>query len=260
MPIEPTLEDRINVRQRPDGSPVMLQSWDKMLFMHWKVPVEVLRPLIPEPIEIDTFEGEAWIALAPFTLWNVRPVYLPPIPFVSSFHETNVRTYVHIDGVPGVWFFSLDANSAITVWGARLFYHLPYFYSQIELTDNKGTIDYRLKRTAETRARFHAKWTIHDEELFNAVPGSLEFFLVERYCLYTEHHGEIYRCRIHHQPWPLRHATLHEFRSNLFTTDGLPEPIGDPLLHAAGPVDVEVWLLENVAKIEPVHQPATATV
>src|SRR5215218_8745424 len=139
MPTEPTLEDRVNARQRPDGSPVMNQSWDKMLFMHWKVPVEILRPLIPEPVQIDTFEGDAWIALAPFTLWNVRPVYVPPIPLLSSFHETNVRTYVHLDGVPGVWFFSLDANSAMTVWGARLFYYLPYFYSQIELIDNEGS-------------------------------------------------------------------------------------------------------------------------
>ncbi|MFL6467204.1 MAG: YqjF family protein [Pyrinomonadaceae bacterium] len=244
-------EDRVIARQRPEGSPVMQQSWDKMLFMHWRLPVDVLRPLIPEPLQIDTFDGDAWIALAPFTLWNVRPVYVPPIPMISSFHETNVRTYVHLDGEPGVWFFSLDANSALTVWGARIFYHLPYFYSQIDLTENGNTIDYTLKRPAENRARFHARWTISESAPDEAVPGSLDFFLVERYCLYTEYNKQIYRCRIHHQPWPLRPATLHEYESDLFSANSLPEQQRDALLHAAGPVNVDVWWIENVTPKRP---------
>lgn len=236
----------------------MHQSWGKLLFMHWEVPAESLRPLIPEPLEIDTFKGNAYIALTPFTMWNVRPVFVPPIPYLSAFHELNVRTYVHLGDEPGVWFFSLDANSALSVWGARLFYHLPYFYSQIELKEDGNAIDYRLKRSAETRARFNAHWTVHDEEPFRAIPGSLEFFLVERYCLFTEHNEKIYRCRIHHEPWPLRYATLDSYDTDLFDANGLPTPGGDPMLHFGGPVDVEIWPIESVLAAEPVAVPEPA--
>ena len=247
---EPHLEDRVAERRRPDGTPVMHQSWGKLLFMHWQVPVEYLRPHIPLPLEIDTFKGNAYIALTPFTMWNVRPVFAPPIPWLSSFHELNCRTYVHLGEEPGVWFFSLDANSALSVWGARLLYHLPYFYSQIELIENNGSIDYRLKRSAETRARFDAKWTVEDDQPFHAAPGSLEFFLTERYCLFTEHNENIYRCRIHHNAWPLRYASLDRFETDLFAANGLATPDGEPKVLFGGPVDVEIWPIESVAAAE----------
>jgi uncharacterized protein YqjF (DUF2071 family) len=120
----------ISVRERPTGSPLMYQSWDKLLFMHWRMPVEALRPLIPEPLVpeplvIDTFEGEVWVALTPFTIRDARPIFTPPLSWISDFHEINVRTYVHLNGVPGVRFFSLDANSLVAVMGARTFFHLP---------------------------------------------------------------------------------------------------------------------------------------
>src|ERR1044071_4103676 len=109
--------DRLAVRERPEGQPVMHQDWGKLLFMHWRIREESLRPLIPERLQIDKFDGSAWIAVTPFTVWDIRafPPYLPPVPGLSSMHELNVRTYVHLDGVPGVWFFSLDANSHIAV-------------------------------------------------------------------------------------------------------------------------------------------------
>jgi uncharacterized protein YqjF (DUF2071 family) len=245
---EPHLEDRIRERRRPDGSPVIHQSWGKLLFMHSEVPVDVLRPLIPRPLEIDTFKDKAYVALTPFTMWNVRPMFLPAVPFVSAFHELNVRTYVHLNGEPGVWFFSLDANSALSVWGARLLYHLPYFYSRIELKEDGDSIDYRLRRTAEMSARFHANWTVEKGESFHAIPGSIEFFLAERYSLFTEHNKAIYRCRIHHEAWPLRYATLESFETDLFQVNGLPVPEGDPMLHSGGPVDVEIWRLEKAAE------------
>ena len=250
MADEPHLEDRVAERRRPDGMPVMHQSWGKLLFMHWEVPVELLRPHIPLPLEIDTFKDNAFIALTPFTMWNVRPAFAPPIPWLSAFHELNCRTYVHFGDEPGVWFFSLDANSAFGVWGARLFYHLPYFYSQIELSESDGTIDYRLKRSAEKRARFEATWSVEDGEPFHAIPGSLEFFLTERYCLFTRHCEKIYRCRIHHEAWPLRYAVLEKFDTDLFAANGLETPNGDAMVHFGGPVDVEIWPLEFVAETE----------
>ena len=98
----------------------MYQSWGKLLFMHWPVPAESLRPLIPQPLAIDTHDGIAWVGITPFTMWSVRPVFAPVLPYLSESHELNVRTYVHLDGVPGVWFFSLDANNAIAILEARL--------------------------------------------------------------------------------------------------------------------------------------------
>jgi uncharacterized protein YqjF (DUF2071 family) len=245
---EPHLEDRVAERSRPDGTPIMHQSWGKLLFMHWGVPVDSLRPHVPPELEIDTFKGNAYIALTPFTMWDVRPVFTPPIPWLSAFHELNCRTYVHLGDEPGVWFFSLDANSALGVWGARLIYHLPYFYSQISLLENNGTIDYTLRRTAETRAHFSAKWTVESDEPFHAIPGSLEFFLTERYCLFTEHNREIYRCRIHHEAWPLRFTVLNSFETDIFAANGLQTPDGDPMVHCGGPVEVEIWPLEAVGE------------
>jgi len=109
--------DRLLVRVRPPGLPIMYQYWDKLLFLHWPLPSESLRPLIPEPLAIDTFDGAAWVGITPFTIWGVSPAFLPPIPVLSESHELNVRTYVHLDGVPGIWFFSLDASNAVAALG-----------------------------------------------------------------------------------------------------------------------------------------------
>ena len=225
----------------------MHQSWGKLLFMHWQVPVEALRPLIPERLLIDTFEDTAWIGVTPFTVWDARPVFTPPLPWVSEFHEINVRTYVHLDGVPGVWFFSLDANSMVAVMGARAFFRLPYYYASINLEQQGETIIYTSCREGEKPgAEFNATWKI-GAELPPAKPGSLDFFLIERYCLYTsDGEDRLYRCRIFHQPWPLRKARLSTYGSSMVEANDLPTPEGKPLLHYGGPVSVEVWPLEEV--------------
>ena len=224
----------------------MYQSWGKLLFMHWPIPVEALRPLIPEPLAIDTYNGEAWIGVIPFTIWGARPIFVPPLPWLSDFHEINVRTYVHLNGVPGVWFFSLDANSLVAVLAARTFFRLPYYNARISLEQQDDTIIYASSREgAETRAEFSAEWTI-GADLPQAEPDSLDFFLTERYCLYTADEDKIYRCRIFHQPWPLREARLSRYESSMIEADGLPAPGGEPVLHCGGTVDVEVWPLEDV--------------
>src|SRR5688572_14299587 len=210
----PEEEEGLRMRERPSGWPVMYQSWDKLLFLHWEMPVEALRPLIPEPLVIDTFRDKAWVGVTPLTIFNVRPVLLPPVPYLSSFDELNVRTYVHLDGVPGVWFFSLDANSSLAVMGARLFFALPYFNADIEMTVADRSVDFRSERSGAD-ARFLARWTIGDARA-PAVPGSLDFFLLERYCLYAADEKTIYRSRIHHRPWPLQEpAELKGYEGNV---------------------------------------------
>src|SRR5690606_7514720 len=119
--------DRIAPSIRPDRLVVMHQIWRYVLFLHWSIPPERLRPLLPPGLELDLYRGEAYVGLVPFTMTGVRPVLTPSIPFVSSFHETNLRTYVHVEGRdPGVWFFSLDAASTLAVIGARAALSLPY--------------------------------------------------------------------------------------------------------------------------------------
>jgi uncharacterized protein YqjF (DUF2071 family) len=227
----------------------MHQSWDKLLFMHWEIPVSVLRPLIPDLLTIDTFEGKAWIAVTPLTIWDLRPSFIPALPFISELHELNVRTYVHFNGVPGVWFFSLDANNFLAVAGARLFFRLPYYHSIIDLEQTENNVTFNSER-AESDAKFEASWTVGNASR-PAEPGTLEFFLLERYCLYTCDEKYVYRCRIHHQPWPLQKTQqLWKYRSTMIEAAGMPEPTSDPLLHCGGPVHVEVWPLENLGVLK----------
>jgi uncharacterized protein len=172
----PDVAARLSMRERPTGSPIMYQSWGKLLFIHWPIAVEALRRQIPEPLQVDTFDGRAWVAITPFTIWDARPVFVPPLPWVSDFHEINVRTYVHLDGVPGVWFFSLDANSLVAVLAARTFFHLPYHQAEIHLEQQNQTVIYTTWRTdSAAPAAFNATWTF-GPELPQAEPGSLEFF------------------------------------------------------------------------------------
>jgi uncharacterized protein YqjF (DUF2071 family) len=239
--------DRVALRTRPDGPSLMRQYWGKLLFMHWPVDAELLRPLIPSQLSIDTFDDRAWIGVVPFTMWGIRASFLPPLPGASAFHELNVRTYVHFKGVPGVWFFSLDAESGLAVWGARTFYHLPYFNAEMSLRQEGNSIRYHSKRTDDRSApaQLDAAWTI-GEPLAQTRPGSLGFFLTERYCLYAYHRERLYRARIFHQPWPLRSAALDSYQSTMVESIGIQEPKGEPLLHYAEELSVNIWPLRKV--------------
>lgn len=239
--------DRLSIRRRPQSLPVMHQNWGKLLFMHWRIDPALLRPLIPRRLTIDTFDGDAWIGVVPFTMWGVRASFLPPLPGLNAAHELNVRTYVHLDGVPGVWFLSLDINSLMMVLGARAFFFLPYFNANISLRQRGRTITYRSRRThsGAPPADFDAQWT-YGEPLAQSEPGSLAFFLTERYCLYSASGQKLYRLRIFHQPWPLRRAEVSSFRSTMIESHGLPTLAGEPLLHYAESLAVHIWPIIRV--------------
>ena len=244
-PTTPDLKARLAARERPSGMPVMHQDWHKLLFLHWEMPIAAIRPLMPERLSIDTFDGKAWISVTPLTITGVRPPYLPAVPYFSWLYELNVRTYVYLDGVPGVWFFSLDANNSLAVLGARVFFSLPYVYARIMCKSESRDVNFTSQRE-EAKAKFASSWTI-GEDLPAAEPGSLDFFLVERYCLYAESNRKIYRCRINHKPWPLQKALdLKVSELGVVTAVGLPAPVGEPKLHCGGPVEVDVWAPELV--------------
>ena len=225
----------------------MHQTWGKLLFMHWRIDAKLLRPLIPAQLEIDTFDGSAWIGVVPFTMWGIRASFLPAIPGTSAFHELNVRTYVHYRGVPSVWFLSLDAANRLAVWGARKFYHLPYFNARMSLAQTGNTISYSSVRNDQrgAPAELQATWSI-GETLPTASPGSRDFFLTERYGLDCEHRGKLYRARIYHRPWPLQKAELISLNSSMVESHDLPTPEGEPLLHYCEELSVEIWWLKEI--------------
>lgn len=240
----------------------MRQWWGKLLFMHWPVPVSALRPLVPPQLSIDTYDGQAWVGLVPFRMWGVRASFAPPVPKLNDFLELNVRTYVHHQGVPGVWFHSLDIDSAVATWGARRFFYLPYHQAEMSLRQQGNSIYYSSSRTQKESppAVFRGNWTI-GESLPPADPDSLEFFLTERYCLYTVDDEQLYRCRIYHAPWPLRAAEVGDFDSSMFEALNLNTPPLPPLLHYAEEIKVDIWPLLRVEQTTRAHvfEPAGAS-
>jgi uncharacterized protein YqjF (DUF2071 family) len=226
----------------------MHQDWGSLLFMHWRIKPDVLRPLIPKQLAIDTFGDWAWIAITPFTMWDVRllPPYAPAIPGLSAMHELNVRTYVSYQGTPGVWFFSLDTNSAAAALAARTFFRLPYYTAEIQLEKLGGKTVYSLNRQEDPAAQFTAEW-IAGKALGQSQPGTREFFLTERYLLYTEEQGQLYQARIFHQPWKLYEARLNYLQTNILQANQLPALKQEPIVHYAEEVNVDIWPLEPTA-------------
>ena len=225
------LDDVSHRQWDPPQQPwVLKQAWNHLLFAHWPVAGDRLRELVPSFVEIDTFDNQAWLSVTPFRLSDLSPRGLPALPVISSFDEINVRTYVVRDGKPGIYFFSLDANSVVAVGGASTVFHLPYFLADIRVTDDASGMTFRSRRQnghAECDVRYSPAGP-----LFVPERGTLEYFLTERYCLYTLDSAEhAYRVDVHHAPWQL-HAADAEFTSNSMVDPvGLRLPSMAPLLH-----------------------------
>jgi uncharacterized protein YqjF (DUF2071 family) len=229
------------MRVRPEGEPVMEQTWEDLLFLHWPIEEALLRPLIPPELEIDTFEEKVWIGITPFKLTGLRLMSLPPIPGFSEFNEINVRTYVHHHGKPGIWFFSLDASKVIPAIGARVFFGLPYFNARIDFARTTNEFRFDMRRNLVSEAHFQANWS-QGMRLRAPDTDSLAFFLVERYALYTGAAGGLNMTRVYHHPWILDEVTEVSFESTLLSALGLPEPKSEPLAHfSSSPLTVQVW-------------------
>lgn len=240
--------DRVAPTRRPEGPPQGWQSWRRLLFLHWPVPVAALRPLIPQPLSIDTHDGVAWLGVVPFDMAGVRPWRWWPRPFAFEFLECNLRTYVHLDGAdPGVWFFSLEAASWLAVQAARLGWSLPYHHASMRHAETDGVHAYRSDRRGAD-ARIDCRWTVGDA-LAPSDPASLEFFLFERYYLYSARRGRLKRGQVHHVPYPVKAARLEACDESLIAAAGLPAPDGPPpLCHYSDGVDVEIFPLIDTGR------------
>lgn len=225
----------------PERRWIMGQSWESLLFAHWRVPLEDLRPHIPRELEVELHDGSAWLGITPFRVTGLRSRGTVPLPGVSSFRELNVRTYVRTRAEkPGIWFFSLDATSRLAVRAARSQYKLPYFDARIALDRGEGWTDVECARLSERGKVFSGRYRPAGEA-FMPAPGSLEEFLTERYCLYASEGELLFRADIHHTPWVLRPA-----EAEIELTSIAPfELRGEPLCHVAERQDVVIWPLER---------------
>lgn len=233
----------------PPAPWIMAQYWHDLLFAHWPIDAAKLRPHIPSPLTIDTFDGHAWLGIVPFRMSGVRLRWTPSLPWLSAFPELNVRTYVTAQGKPGVWFFSLDASNPVAVTVARATFHLPYFTARMHCEESKGLIHYRSERAHRDApaAVFEGRYR-PSGALFEPQRGTLEHFLTERYCLYAASHGRVHRGEIHHPPWLLQAAQAEFDRNSMAEAAGLVLPKQPPLLHFAQRQDMVAWAPHQIAQ------------
>ena len=228
------------------------QSWENLLFAHWRVSEDDLRKVVPPQLAVDTFDGSAWLGITPFRVTGLRLRGTVPIPYLSSFLELNVRTYVTAEEKPGIWFFSLDAENPLAVEGARRTYRLPYYRAKMSARERGDWIDYSSARREGTGRPFVFEASYRPTGArFEAERGSLEYFLAERYCLYTlDERQDLRRAQIHHPPWPLQPAEA-TISLNTMPPDGIELPDEAPLLHFSERQDVVAWPLEPAVPAAP---------
>jgi uncharacterized protein YqjF (DUF2071 family) len=247
----PTPEARLGVRQRPiDRAAIMFQKWRNLLFLHWEYPVETIQRTLPEGLFVDTFDGKAYLGIVPFFMKDVRPPVVPALPGLSNFQEMNFRTYVHDrNGIPGIWFYSLDAGQWLAVKVVRALFHLPYYYAAMTAwTEADGRICYRARREADPQREMSYDYRSRGQSVASE-PGSLEFFLIERYVLFSwaASSRTLYSLRVWHVPYPLESVEVTRWDAELFTLDGFSPPSRKPdhLVFSPG-VDVEIFMLSTV--------------
>lgn len=231
----------------------MTQCWNDLLFAHWPVAIEEIARLLPPGLAVDSFDGFAWVGVVPFWMDQVRTRTIGEstivVPSTGQFCELNLRTYVRSQktNLAGVFFFSLDAASALAVAGARLLFHLPYFLAGMgrQIRAN-GAITYNSRRLmTRCSARFRARYRGLGEIAAPSVPGSLEHFLTARYCLFTAHAGRLLVGQIHHLPWPLESAEAEIEINELPAAHGVVLPQRAPVLHFARQLQVYIWSLRS---------------
>ncbi|QDU80683.1 hypothetical protein Pla110_24150 [Polystyrenella longa] len=246
--------DRLAPTRRPNEKPVGFQAWKNLFFLHWTVPVEIIRAAVPAPLELDLYQGNAWLGIVPFQMRSVRPAWLPPVPGMSNFLETNVRTYVHYRGEPGVWFFSLDANATIATLVARYCWNLNYCRGRLTLKEQSDLFQWTGRRWWPGSEFGECGYDIQIEldptqkEFQTAIAGSFEHFLVERYLLFTQTKaGRLLRGQVHHHPYRFQTVKAAHYTGTLEKPLALPALAETPdhTLFSPG-VSVEMFKLSEV--------------
>src|SRR5919109_1986202 len=228
--------DRVSHRPYPLPSEPWVghMRWCDLAFLHWAMDPSLVLPLLPAGLELDTYDDKAWIGVVPFRMEEVRLRFAPNVPGISAFPELNVRTYARVGDRTGVWFFSFDAANRLAVRGARLMLNLPYYDAEMTVARVGEAIDYRSRRVHAnaTPAELAAIYAPAGD-VYEAKPGTLEYFLVERYCLFLVQSGRLRALDVHHHPWPLQRATVRIETNTMAAATGIPLPPDPPLAHFA---------------------------
>jgi uncharacterized protein len=223
---------------------LLRMKWSELLFAHWPVASEIVAQHLPRGLQLDSYDGQAWVGVVPFLISDFAPRACPAIPPLNRFLELNVRTYVIHEGRPGVWFFTMDAASRLAVRAARSMFYLPYMDASMSLTHYaSGAIDYRSQRThrGEPAARFEAAYQTTGQA-FPAEPGTFEHWLTARYCLVSaDRQGRLYRGEIDHEPWSLATASWQVRENTLGEAFGF-DFSAEPHLLSADAIGVRAWL------------------
>jgi uncharacterized protein len=249
--LPPTLEMRLKMRERPqDRTPVMYEKWQDLLFLHWECDPQVIQRTLPIELYVDTFQDRAYLGVVPFFMRDVRPRFFPSLLRISEFQELNVRTYVYDrNGTPGVWFYSLDANHNLAVKSARLFFNLPYFYARMSAAfnpDNQEIAYSSHRQGTDPILKTHFRYRPLSDP-FLAEPGTLEFFLIERYVLFAYSDQKLYSGRVWHRPYPLTELEADHVDANALCIDGFENPSRPPdhKIMSSG-VEVDIFGLEQL--------------
>jgi len=238
--------DRLSPGQRPDERAIGFQRWRSLLFLHWQVPEEELRPLIPESLSLDLYDNTAFVGIVLFAMEGVRARWWPEL-LSFQFLETNVRTYVHYQGKPGIYFMSMDANHRPAVWAARRQWSLPYHYAKMKMDQQDQQTNYQLTRASSGTQ--HQCLYQPGQSLGPSEPNTLEHFLLERYFLFVEHRNRLCSAQVHHQPYPAHTAETIQCQDELLAAVGLKNTNGPPqLTHYVPGVDVEIFSLRPESK------------
>lgn len=240
-------ESRLQIRNRPEESVIMHQNWRDLLFLHWACDPSVIQATLPQGLFVDTFQGSAYIGIVPFFIENLHLPYFPPIPGLSSFLEVNVRTYVYNEeGIPGIWFYSLDFSSQLGAMLARKFFALPYFFAELEGSKDQEMVTLKGHRVGSPQPFMHFIYQ-PEEATYHAKPETLDFFLIERYALFSAHPDGLKIGRVHHFPYPLSKVNVSECQHNLLEMDSLPPCSSQPdhVLYSSG-VNVDFFKLASV--------------
>lgn len=238
------LKKRLDARERTNENPLMHQDWKHLLFLHWEVEVEKIQSTLPEGLFTDTFEGKAYITISPLEslkIWN-----FPSVPGLSNFIEVNARTYVHDNyGIPGIWFYSLDINSLIASNAARAVFSLPYYFSY--LTQNNLLQNFVIEG-ARGQSEINMKFSYQPLESHarKADPDSLDFFLIERYVLFSLKSGQLHYQRVHHLPYHLKEVAVNAFETNLLVNEGISTTQSPHAIHYSPGVSVDIFEMKKI--------------
>lgn len=233
---------------RPSGFRLMRMTWSQALLLHWPFPSKAVRHIVPEELDLDTYDARAWVSILAYRVRGVRPLMGPSIPWFSSFLQLDIRTYVTHQNEPGVFFLSVDASNPVAVWLARTVFRLPYFRADMQLRRKGESFRLSCERSHQgaRSASFGCVWTPR-EPLPPASRDEFTSFLTERTRLFAPHAGKVLTCSVQYEPWTLRRARVAALETTLFDSVGLPEPSIPPVAHHVDGLGLEIWPLRAIS-------------